>query len=209
MERVTRYAQSSGASIAYQAVGDGAIDILFLPGWISQIEALWELPALRRFFERLSLFGRVILFDRRGGGLSDRVLGGEHTLEQDALDAVAVLDAAGSERAALLTYSQGGITGITLAADHPDRIGALVLYASIARTSWAPDYDWAMTVQEREAFAEHNIETWGEPDNDAIEMFAPSMAGDPAMAAWRARCPPKPWTWMCASASPISACRRS
>jgi len=88
MVPVTRYAQSGDAKIAYQAVGEGALDMMFLPGWISQIEQLWELPALHRFLERLGSFSRVIMFDRRGGGLSDRVLG-DYSLEQDAQDALA------------------------------------------------------------------------------------------------------------------------
>jgi class 3 adenylate cyclase len=186
MAPVTQYAQSDGASIAYQAVGDGPLDILFLPGWISQIEQLWESPSLRRFLERLRTFGRVIMFDRRGGGLSDRVLG-DHSLEQDAQDALAVLDAAGSERAALFTYSLGGITGVMLAADHPDRVGALILYASMARTSWAPDYSWARTIEEREQFAEAGLDGWGEIDKPTTELFAPSLVGDPAHKAWFAR----------------------
>jgi class 3 adenylate cyclase len=186
MTAVTQYAQSSGASIAYQAVGDGPLDLLFMPGWISQIEQLWESPGLRRFLERLTAFGRVILFDRRGGGLSERVLG-EPTLEQDAEDALAVLDAAGSERAALFSYSIGGIAAIVLAADHPDRVGALVMYASMARTAWAPDYDWAMTVEQREEFAERGLAGWGELDKPALAQFTPSLADDPAHQAWFAR----------------------
>jgi class 3 adenylate cyclase len=186
MAPVTQYAQSGGASIAYQAVGDGPLDILFLPGWISQIEQLWESPGLRRFLERLGTFGRVILFDRRGGGLSDRAPG-EFTLEQEARDALAVLDAAGSERAALFTYALGGITGIMLAAEHPDRVGALILYASLARTAWAPDYDWALTVEQREQFAEAGLTGWGEIDKPTIAQFTPSLADDPAHKAWFAR----------------------
>src|SRR5580704_39783 len=97
MAPVTQYADSGGASLAYQVIGEGPIDLLFLPGWISQVEQIWELPSLRRFFERLAAIGRVIQFDRRGTGLSDRVVGA-HSLEQEVLDALAVLDAAGSER---------------------------------------------------------------------------------------------------------------
>jgi class 3 adenylate cyclase len=186
MAPVTHYAQTGGASIAYQAVGDGPLDLLFLPGWISQVEQLWESPSLRRFLERLGEFGRVILFDRRGGGLSDRATG-DLTLEQEANDALAVLDAAGSERAALFTYSLGGITGIMLAADHPDRVGALILYASMARTAWAPDYDWAMTVEQREQFASAGLSGWGEVDKPTISQFTPSLADDPAHRAWFAR----------------------
>jgi pimeloyl-ACP methyl ester carboxylesterase/class 3 adenylate cyclase len=182
----TRYARSGEASIAYQVVGEGSLDILFLPGWISQVEQLWEAPAQRRFFERLAALGRLILFDSRGTGLSDRVLDA-YTLEQEAQDALAVLDAAGSERAALFTYSVGGLVGAMLAADRPARIGALVMYASVARTSWAPDYDWAMTREEREALTERNVATWGETNSPAMSMWAPSMVDDPALAAWFAR----------------------
>jgi class 3 adenylate cyclase len=183
---VTRYAQSGGASIAYQVFGEGSLDLLFLPGWISQIEQAWELPALRRFFERLTEMGRVIVFDRRGTGLSERVPE-PHSLEQEVLDALAVLDAAESERAALFTYLLGGLVGALLAAEHPDRVGALVMYASVARTAWAPDYDWALSVQEREELVERNLGSWGEPDHEAAALLAPSMAGDQAFVNWLAR----------------------
>ncbi len=158
---VTRYARSGDVSLAYQVVGDGPLDLLFLPGWISQIEQLWEAPAVRRFLEALTVFSRVILFDKRGSGLSDR-LSDDQTIEQDALDALAVLDAAGSERAALFTYATGGVTGVTLAADHPERVGALIMYASVARTSWAPDYDWALTREERREFTETQRDHMGQ-----------------------------------------------
>ena len=183
----TRYARSGGASIAYQVVGEGPLDLLFLPGWISQVEQLWELPALRRFLERLAdAVGRLILFDRRGTGLSQRLVG-SYSLEQEVADAIAVLDAAGSERAALFTYLLGGLVGTLLAADHPQRVGALVMYASVSRTSWAPDYDWALSVPEREALVERNVLNWGEPDNDGLRMLAPSMSCDPVLAGWLAR----------------------
>ncbi len=182
----TRYARSGDASIAYQVVGDGQLDMLFLTGWLTQLEQLWEAPANRRFLERLATFGRLIMFDSRGTGLSERVLK-TYTIEQEARDALAVLDAAGSERAALFTYAQGGLVGAQLAAEHPERIGALVMYASIARTSWALDYHWAMTSEEREALSERNIATWGEANSDAMSAWAPTMASDPALVAWFAR----------------------
>ena len=186
MVPTTRYARSGDATIAYQVTGDGPLDLLFMTGWISQVEQLWESPALRRLLERLSVFSRLILFDRRGTGLSDNV-GGFYTLEQETLDALAVLDAAGSERAAIFTYGLGGPVGALLAAEHPRRVGALIMYASIARTTWAEDYDWAMTVQERAEWTERTIATWGQTDGPALPVLAPSMAGDPAMAAWFAR----------------------
>ena len=182
----TRYTRSGEASIAYQVVGDGPLDMLFVTGWLTQLEQLWEAPANRRFLERLATFGRLILFDSRGTGLSERVLA-SYTIEQEAQDAIAVLDAAGSERAAVFTYQQGGLVGAMLAAEHPERIGALVMYASIARTSWAPDYEWAMRREDREALTEHNIATWGETSSDAMSGWAPSMATDPALMAWFAR----------------------
>jgi class 3 adenylate cyclase len=134
----------------------------------------------------LTTFGRLILFDSRGTGLSDRMLDA-YTLEQEARDALAVLDAVGSERAALLTYAVGGLVGAMLAADCPERIGALIMYASVARTSWAPDYDWAMTKEEREALTESNVATWGETNSPAMSMWAPSMVEDRALATWFAR----------------------
>jgi class 3 adenylate cyclase len=182
----TRYARSEGASIAYQVIGDGPLDVLFVTGWLTQLEQLWEAPANRRFLERLATFGRLIMFDGRGTGLSERVLE-TYTIEQEARDAIAVLDAAGSERAAVFTYQQGGLVGALLAAEHPERIGALVMYASIARTSWAPDYDWAMTREDREALTERNLARWGETNSDAMSAWAPSMANDPALIAWFAR----------------------
>jgi class 3 adenylate cyclase len=186
MAPVTRYARSGEASIAYQVVGEGGLDLLFLTGWITQIEQLWEAPANRRFLERLAAFGRLILFDSRGTGLSDRVLV-EYSVEQETEDAMAVLDAAGSERAAVLTYAVGGLVGAQLAAERPDRIGALVMYASVARTSWAPDYDWAMTSEQREELSELNVATWGEANSIAMSAWAPSMAEEPALVAWFAR----------------------
>jgi class 3 adenylate cyclase len=182
----TRYARSGNATIAYQVVGEGALDLLFMTGWISQVEQLWESPALRRLLERLAEFSRLILFDRRGTGLSDS-LDDRYTLEQEAHDALAVLDAAGSERAALLTYGLGGPVGALLAADRPERVGALIMYASIARTSWAPDYEWAMTIDERAEWTERTVAAWGESDGPGLAVLAPSMADDPALAAWFAR----------------------
>jgi class 3 adenylate cyclase len=186
MAPVTRYTRSGEASIAYQVVGEGRLDVLFMTGWISQVEQLWELPALRRFLERIAVFSRLILFDRRGTGLSDSV-GERYTLQQEALDALSVLDAVGSERAALFTYGLGGPVGALLAAERPERVGALIMYSSIARTSWAPDYEWAMTPEDRAEWTERTIATWGEPNGPGLPVLAPSMADDPAMNAWFAR----------------------
>jgi class 3 adenylate cyclase/pimeloyl-ACP methyl ester carboxylesterase len=182
----TRYTRSGDVSIAYQVAGNGLLDILFLPGWISQIEQLWEAPGNRRFLERLTSFGRLIMFDSRGTGLSDHGLEA-YSLDQDVADALAVLDAAGSERAAVMSYAGGGLVGARLAAEQPQRIGALIMYASFARSTWAPDYDWAMTKEERESLTMEEFRSWGEPDEELMSRLAPSMAGDPALTAWVAR----------------------
>jgi class 3 adenylate cyclase len=186
MTPTTRYAHSGDVTIAYQVIGDAPLDLLFLPGWISQIEALWESAAVSRFLERLTAFGRLILFDRRGTGLSDRLVDG-HTLEGDLQDAMAVLDAAGSERAALLAYAQGGTVAARLAAEQPQRVGALIMYAATTRMMWAPDYDWALKPEERVELTEANVATWGDEHSPALALLAPSMAGDPALGAWFAR----------------------
>jgi class 3 adenylate cyclase len=182
----TRYTRSGVASIAYQVAGDGPLDLLFLPGWISQIEQLWEAPGNKRFLERLLTFGRLIMFDTRGTGLSDHGLK-EYSLDQDVADALTVLDAAGSERCAVMTYAGGGMIGARLTAEQPQRIGALIMYASFARTTWAPDYDWAMTSDERVALTAEEFRRWGEPDPELTARLAPSMAGDPTLIAWLAR----------------------
>lgn len=186
MAPVTRYTRSGDASIAYQVTGEGRLDLVFMTGWISQVEQLWEAAGLRRMLERLSVFGRLILFDRRGTGLSDGA-GEPYTLEQEAQDALAVLDAVGSERAALFTYGLGGPVAVRLAAEHPERIGALVMYASAARILWAPDYDWAMTREERAAWLDVAVASWGATDHPGIPAMAPSMADDPALVSWFAR----------------------
>jgi class 3 adenylate cyclase len=186
MAPVTRYTSSGGASIAYQVTGEGRLDLVFMTGWISQVEHLWESTGLRRLLERLSVFGRLILFDRRGTGLSDGV-GEPYTLEQEARDAIAVLDAAGSERAALFTYGLGGPVAALLATEHPERVGALIMYASIARALWAPDYDWAMTREERAEWIDRAVDSWGAADHPGIPVMAPTMADDPALISWFAR----------------------
>jgi class 3 adenylate cyclase len=182
----TRYARSGEASIAYQVFGEGEIDLLALSGWISNFEHSWEASPQRRFYERLAEFSRVIICDPRGSGLSDD-LGVNYTLEQDAEDVMTVLDAVGSDRVAVYARWLGGALGVRLAAEHPERIAALVLYSSPARTSWAPDYDWALKPEQREKLIETSIQGWGETQNRELARWAPSAADDPALASWLAR----------------------
>ena len=180
----TRYARSGDSSIAYQVHGDGPIDLVFLAGLISHIEHLWEEPALARLFDRQAEFARLILMDRRGTGLSDP-LNGPLELADEVEDLVAVLDAAGSERAALHAYTAASPFAIQFAAKHPDRTEALILYAGFARTTRSEDLPWLDTEAEREARTQRLIDTWG--DGSMLEELAPSAAGDPRLRDWLAR----------------------
>src|SRR5437588_444409 len=133
----TQYAKSGDASIAYQVVGDGPLDVVLVLGFATHLELQWEMPPSALFFERISSFSRLILFDKRGTGLSDPV-NEVPTLEQRIDDVRAVMDAAGSKRAALFGVSEGGPMSVLFAATHPERVGALVLHGAMGRTTEAP-----------------------------------------------------------------------
>ena len=183
----TRYAKSGDASIAYQVVGNGPIDLVLVLGFATHLELQWESPPLARFFERLGAFSRLIIFDKRGSGLSDPVTEAP-TLEQRIDDVRAVMDAADSERAALFGISEGGPMSVLFAATHPDRATALVLYGSMGRTTEAPDYPWAAPAEAlRESAAEFIAPYWGQPHEGMVELFAPSLAGDPQALELNAR----------------------
>ena len=132
MEAETHYAESDGASIAYQVHGEGPLDLVFVPGFVSHVELVWEEPAIARFLRRLASFSRLLIFDKRGQGLSDRP-GRPPTLEESMDDLGAVMEAAGCERAAIFGISEGGPMSALFAATYPDRVSALVLYGTFAR----------------------------------------------------------------------------
>jgi class 3 adenylate cyclase len=180
----TRYARSGDVHIAYQVVGDGPIDVVYVPTWISQVEHYWEEPLVARFFRRLASFSRLIMFDRRGTGLSDP-LPRAPTLEEQMDDVVAVMDAVGSERAAVFAQLEAGAMGALFAATHPERTTALVLYEGMPRASWAPDYDWAIRVEDREAALANGLPGWG--DGTRVLALAPRSAGDPRLRRWFAK----------------------
>ena len=175
------YARSGDVNIAYQVLGSGPIDLVFVMGWVSHLEYFWKEPSFARFLSRLAGFSRLILFDKRGTGLSDRVA---HlpTLEERMDDVRAVMNAVGSRRAALLGVSEGGPMCSLFAATHPDKTEALIMVGTYARRLWAPDYPWAPTQEEREAFCREILDHWGGPVG--IEARAPSVAGDPAFRDW-------------------------
>jgi pimeloyl-ACP methyl ester carboxylesterase len=180
----TRYARSGDLHIAYQVLGNGPIDVMLVPGWISHLELEWDNPRIVRAFERLSSFCRLIRFDKRGTGLSDRV-SGVASLEERMDDVRAVMDAVGSKRAALLGISEGGPMSILFAATYPERTSALVLYGSFARDAWAPDNPWG-TTQERQAELDMNrAATWGE--GLGARVVAPDLADDDEFRRWFGR----------------------
>ena len=169
----THYAKSGEVNIAYQITGDGPFDLVYVPGWISNIELMWEEPAHARLLSRLASFSRLILFDKRGTGMSDPVaLDRLPTLEQRMDDVRAVMDAAGSDRAALFGSSEGGLMSVLFSATYPARTHALVTHAIYAKRLWSPDYPWAPTPEARAAEIEATERSWGgEMD---ISVLAPS-----------------------------------
>jgi pimeloyl-ACP methyl ester carboxylesterase len=175
----TRYTRSGDYNVAYQVVGEGELDLLYIPGFVSNVELAWEEPLLARYLGRLASFSRLILFDKRGTGLSDRVPNDElPTLEERMQDLVAVLDAAGSSRAALLGHSEGGNLAVLYAATHPERTIALVTVGIFAARVKSDDYPWAPTPEERERYIVEVEENWGS-DAD-VDRLAPSAARDQA-----------------------------
>ncbi|MBW3593732.1 MAG: alpha/beta hydrolase, partial [Actinobacteria bacterium] len=169
-------------------VGQGPPDVVYVPQLISHVEHLWAQPAIARFLARLASFSRLILFDRRGTGLSDRELVAA-TLEDQMDDVLAVMDAAGSERAALLASQQGGAMALLFAAPYPERVSALALYASFARAVRTEGYDFAWSADERDWVQRGFFEGWGERERAAARAaaFAPSLAADPDFVDWWAR----------------------
>lgn len=179
----TRYVQNGDVNIAYQVIGSGEIDIVFVMGWVSHLEYFWEEPHFASFLNRLASFSRLILFDKRGTGLSDRVpLSELPTLEQRMEDVHAVMDAVGSERAVLIGVSEGGPMCSLFAATYPERTSALVMIGIYAKRIRDEDYPWGVSAEDREKFFELMRRDWGKPVG--IEERAPSLANDDAFRKW-------------------------
>ena len=176
----THYARSGDLNIAYQVAGDGPIDLIYVPGWVSNIEMMWEEPAMAHFLERLASFSRLILFDKRGTGLSDRLSNDQlPTLEERMDDVRAVLEAVGSERAALFGHSEGGNMCMLFAATYPQRTIALITLGSFAkRRDPDDDYPWAPTAENREQEALDIERNWGHLRPEDVEYYAPSKVDD-------------------------------
>jgi pimeloyl-ACP methyl ester carboxylesterase len=183
----TRYTKSADVNIAYQVVGEGPRDLVYVPGWISNVEVMWEEPSMARFLHRLASFSRLIVFDKRGTGMSDPVqLDALPTLEERMDDVRAVMDAVGSEKATLLGHSEGGAMCILFAATYPERTEGLILVGSWAKRVPSEDYPWAPSVEDRAAEIEEVERTFGDPAA-LPSWLAPSRMEDEAFRQWLAK----------------------
>ena len=179
----TQYARSGEVNIAYQVVGDAPLDLVFVMGWVSHMEYFWRETRFAKFLMRLASFSRLILFDKRGTGLSDRVPIHElPTLEQRMDDVRAVMEAVGSEKAALVGVSEGGPMCSLFAATYPEKTLALVMIGTYAKRICDDEYPWAPTTEQRQHFFEEMREQWGGPVG--VEERAPSVANDPKFRDW-------------------------
>jgi class 3 adenylate cyclase len=183
----TKYARSGDVSIAYQVTGEGPRDLVYVPGFVSNIEVMWDDPGLAAFLERLASFSRLITFDKRGTGVSDPVPPHElPTLETRMDDLRAVMDSVGSSRATIFGHSEGGNMCILFSTTYPERTEGLILTGSYAKRIRSDEYPWAPTREDRMAHIAEVESTWG-ANGLEVEYYAPSRAGDPAFAAWLKR----------------------
>jgi class 3 adenylate cyclase len=182
----TRYARGKDGSVAYQVIGDGPLDLVFIPGWASNIEIMWEEPSLANFLHRLATFSRLVCFDKRGTGVSDPVpLAALPTLEEWMDDVPTVMDAAGSKQAALLGSTEGGQMAILFAATYPERVSALILTDTSARPLRDLDYPWGFPTDRVPQILQRIEEEWG--TGRTTDTMAPSLAHDDRFRRWRAR----------------------
>lgn len=182
----TRYAKVGSDYVGYQVMGEGPLDLVFIPSWSSNIDIMWEQPSLVRFLRRLASFARLICFDKRGTGISDPVsLAALPTLEQWADDVLAVMDDAGSARAALLGHAEGAPMAMLFAASHPERTSALVLMEAFARFRRDVDYPAGIPADRATTFLEHYEARWGTGAN--VDQIAPSLADDARFRQWYGR----------------------
>lgn len=177
----TLYVRGAGVHLAYQTYGSGEFDILIMPGFVSHVERVWEHPACRTFLLSSMAFGRLILFDRRGVGLSDRV-GSAPGVDVTAEDIGTVLRAAQARRVILFGASECGPACIRFAVDQPRLVAGLILFGSLAKGCWAPDFPYALQASQYDLWRQQLVAEWGGPAG--IETFAPSLARDPKARAW-------------------------
>jgi pimeloyl-ACP methyl ester carboxylesterase/AraC-like DNA-binding protein len=180
----TQYTKSGRINIAYQVFGSGPIDLVYIPGWVSNIDWMWACPELVDFLKELGKICRVVLFDKRGTGLSDRVVE-LSTLEERMDDIRAVMDAIGSEKAVLFGHSEGGCVSALFAATYPNRVISLITFGIFAKRRYAPEYPWAPTDEERQVVYDMIENNWGSGEMN-LETLAPSKADDKEFMDWLA-----------------------
>ncbi len=180
----TQYTKSGRINIAYQVFGSGSIDLVYIPGWVSNIDLMWGCPELVSFLEVLGKTCRVILFDKRGTGLSDRVVE-LSTLEERMDDIRAVMDAIGSDKAVLFGHSEGGCVSALFAATYPNRVISMITFGIFAKRRFSPEYPWAPTDEERQGVYDMIENSWGS-GNMNLESLAPSKAHDKVFMEWLA-----------------------
>lgn len=173
----TLFTRSGDVTLAYQVVGDGPEDLVYASGWLSNIDVIWENPGYNGFLSRLAERCRLILFDKRGTGMSDRDVGAP-TLEERAEDISAVMDAAGSDKASIFGMSEGGSMALMFAATYPERVNSLVLFGCRPCRAWKPDWPLGQRRAEFEKGIEEEIDNWGD-FRSFFEVIAPTVAHDP------------------------------
>tara|TARA_B100000949_G_scaffold234372_1_gene253250 strand:- start:16909 stop:18570 length:1662 start_codon:yes stop_codon:yes gene_type:complete len=184
MKPATQYTKSGRVNIAYQVFGSGPVDLVYIPGWVSNIDLMWSNPELVEFLDVLGKMARVILFDKRGTGLSDRIVE-LSTLEERMDDIRAVMDAVGSEKAILFGHSEGGSVSALFAASYPNRVLSLITFGIFAKRKYAPNYPWAPTDEERQQVYDMIEQDWGSGKMN-LESLAPSKANDRTFMDWLA-----------------------
>lgn len=177
MKPITKYAINNDINIAYQVVGQGNVDLIFVPGWVSNIDMMWVDPKLGEFLTSLTQFSRLILFDKRGTGLSDRV-NPSCSLNERMEDIISVMNSAGTKKAILFGHSEGGTIACLFAKTYPERTISLITFGAFAKRKYAVDYPWAPKPDEREVFYKTIQKEWGNGQKMGLEYIMPSMAHD-------------------------------
>ncbi|MCW5519056.1 alpha/beta fold hydrolase [Aureitalea sp. L0-47] len=185
MKPKTNYTKSGDFNIAYQVIGDGPVDIIYIPGWVSNIDMMWAEPRLASFLTRLTLFSRLILFDKRGTGLSDRT--DEYSTMEERMDDInAVMEATNSDKAFLFSHSEGGSVSLLFSLHHPEKTLGVIGFGIFAKRRYSEDYPWAPTDEEREVSNTLIEENWAHGSLDELRDLVPSLAHDNGFMDWLA-----------------------
>lgn len=197
MKPITQYAKSGNINIAYQVVGQGSVDLIYIPGWVSNIDMMWVDSKIADCLTRLASFSRLILFDKRGTGLSDRV-NPTCTLDERMDDILSVMSTVGTKKAIIFGHSEGGTIASLFAATYPERTISLITVGAFAKRKYSADYPWAPKPEERKIFYDFIQNEWGNGQKMGLEVIMPSMADDPDYYNWFA-------SYLRSGASPGSA----